>query len=322
MAAPVKLFVGQIPSAADEQQVKAVFEAFGKVAEVYVMRDKATGISKGAAFVTFHSREEADLAIATLHDRHTMPPQTRPLQVRYANPPSAGAAPSAPGLGAGLVPNAGALVALQGYGAPALTAASGAMRVPKGGRKLFVGQIPRATTQEELLAVMQEFGTVEEIYLMKDKTTGEGKGAAFVTYSSPLEAYAAIEGLDKKRVMPPMRNSMQVSLADGEMPGSVAGAMAGSLAALGGSGRETKLFVGMLPFSVTETELQALFAPFGQLIEVVVLRKNGQSTGSGFVKYSTTAECDAAILALNGVSMDGSARRLAVRYADAKKEVG
>ena len=55
--------------------------------------------------------------------------------------------------------------------------------------------------------------------------------------------------LDKKRVMPPMRNSMQVSLADGEMPGSGASSMA---VAGAGGGLEPKLFVGMLPFTATE----------------------------------------------------------------------
>jgi len=39
----------------------------------------------------------------------------------------------------------------------------------RGGRKVFVGQFPRSTTKEELQRLFEEFGTVEEVFMFKDK---------------------------------------------------------------------------------------------------------------------------------------------------------
>ena len=43
----IKMFVGQVPKSMDEEQLKDMFEEFGRVHSINVLRDKATGISKG-----------------------------------------------------------------------------------------------------------------------------------------------------------------------------------------------------------------------------------------------------------------------------------
>lgn len=43
----IKMFVGQIPKTLDEIQLKKMFEQFGRVHTINVLRDKVTGVSKG-----------------------------------------------------------------------------------------------------------------------------------------------------------------------------------------------------------------------------------------------------------------------------------
>jgi RNA recognition motif-containing protein len=68
-----------------------------------------------------------------------------------------------------------------------------------------------------------------------------------------------------------------------------------------------KLFVGGLPYSVTDDELHALFAAHGNVesATVVVDRYTDRSRGFGFVEMSTDEEAQKAIDALNGSQLQG-----------------
>lgn len=43
----IKMFVGQVPKSMDEDQLKEMFEEYGRVHTINVLRDKVTGVSKG-----------------------------------------------------------------------------------------------------------------------------------------------------------------------------------------------------------------------------------------------------------------------------------
>lgn len=43
----IKMFVGQVPRSMDENDLRAMFEEFGRVHQINVLRDKVTGSSKG-----------------------------------------------------------------------------------------------------------------------------------------------------------------------------------------------------------------------------------------------------------------------------------
>lgn len=77
----------------------------------------------------------------------------------------------------------------------------------------------------------------------------------------------------------------------------------------------SKLYVGGLPYSATETELQDLFAQHGTVesARVITDKFTGQSRGFGFVEMSTSEEAEAAIAAVNGTQMGG--RTLTVNEA-------
>jgi len=64
--------------------------------------------------------------------------------------------------------------------------------------KLYVGNIPRQATEEELREAFTAFGQVASVAVIKDKFTGESRGFAFVEMPSDTEAQAAITGLHGK----------------------------------------------------------------------------------------------------------------------------
>ena len=73
----IKMFVGQVPRSMDEEGLKDFFEQFGPVHQLNVLRDKATGVSRGCCFVTFYKRKHALDAQNDLHNVKTMPGVSR-----------------------------------------------------------------------------------------------------------------------------------------------------------------------------------------------------------------------------------------------------
>jgi RNA recognition motif-containing protein len=81
-----------------------------------------------------------------------------------------------------------------------------------------------------------------------------------------------------------------------------------------------KLYVGNLPFSTTDEDLQAHFSAHGNVVSAKVItdRYTGRSRGFGFVEMATQDEAQAAITACNGVEMGG--RMLVVNEARPQEE--
>ena len=63
----------------------------------------------------------------------------------------------------------------------------------------------------------------------------------------------------------------------------------------------SKLYVGRLPYTMTDDDLQALFAAHGTVVsaKVIMDRETGRSKGFGFVEMSSDEEAQAAIKALH-----------------------
>jgi RNA recognition motif-containing protein len=76
-----------------------------------------------------------------------------------------------------------------------------------------------------------------------------------------------------------------------------------------------KLYVGGLPYSVTDGQLQELFSAHGSVesAKVIADKFTGQSRGFGFVEMSSGSEAQSAISALNGTQYEG--RTLVVNEA-------
>lgn len=83
-----------------------------------------------------------------------------------------------------------------------------------------------------------------------------------------------------------------------------------------------KIYVGNLPYSASDADLQQNFSAFGDVVSATVMtdRDTGRSKGFGFVEMSSPAQAQAAIEGLNGQSVSG--RALVVNLARPRDDSG
>lgn len=82
------------------------------------------------------------------------------------------------------------------------------------------------------------------------------------------------------------------------------------------------IYVGNLPYSVTDDELRAAFAEYGAVssAKIIMDRFSGRSKGFGFVEMDSDSEAEKAIEALNNSDMQG--RNLRVNQAKPRPDRG
>jgi RNA recognition motif-containing protein len=99
------------------------------------------------------------------------------------------------------------------------------------GKKLYVGNLPYAVTDDSLKAVFEQAGTVESAKVVMDRETGRCKGFGFVEMSTDQEAEEAINKLNNADFE---GRPMRVSEAKPQEPRSGGGG--GSRGGRGGGG--------------------------------------------------------------------------------------
>jgi RNA recognition motif-containing protein len=161
-----RLFVGWVPKDYTQADLVPLFEPAGRVRDAMILRDRITGAPRGCAFVSFATREEAELAVARLDRRVHLPGAMSPLEVRFARSHQYVQA------GAG----------------------------PQDNRQLFFSNAPARATDADMRALFAQHGTVEEIVLFRDRRTRTSKGCGFVTMGSREQAITAMEALDERPV--------------------------------------------------------------------------------------------------------------------------
>jgi RNA recognition motif-containing protein len=65
-------------------------------------------------------------------------------------------------------------------------------------KKIYVGNLPRQTTDQELEAAFAVYGKIRSAAVVRDRFTGESRGFGFVEMDNDQEAAAAIAGLDQQ----------------------------------------------------------------------------------------------------------------------------
>lgn len=79
----MNIYVGNIAHAATEDQLRQLFEQYGEVTSVKLVKDKFTGSSRGFGFVEMATEKDGDAAIAALDNNEFM---GRTLRVNKARP--------------------------------------------------------------------------------------------------------------------------------------------------------------------------------------------------------------------------------------------
>ncbi|XP_070809875.1 CUGBP Elav-like family member 6 [Pituophis catenifer annectens] len=171
----IKLFIGQIPRNLEETDLKPLFEEFGKIYELTVLKDRFTGMHKGSYLITFCARGASVHAQKLLHTQRTAPGMNRPIQVKPADSEGRG----------------------------------GRWQ----DRKLFVGMLGKQQSEDDVRRLFEPFGQIEECTILRGPD-GASKGCAFVKYGSHAEAQAAISTLHGSQTMPGASSSLVVKFAD------------------------------------------------------------------------------------------------------------
>ena len=200
----------------------------------------------------------------------------------------------------------------------------------------FYVQIPKTMGEEDIFPTFNSFGPLKDVSVIRDKHTGIHRGCAFVTYWSPVDAEAAREALHDKLIFPGAKRAAQVKPAEPSGMSSNASSSerfygAGPdyrapqetlTASVDQMDEENKLFVGMLSRTCDEQEVRNLFARFGEIQEVHLIRNSDGSTKcAAFLRFTHRESALQAIEQLNGIEvMDGAQRPLIVKFADTKQQ--
>ncbi|CAH8494664.1 unnamed protein product [Dicrocoelium dendriticum] len=164
---------------------------------------------------------------------------------------------------------------------------------------LIINYLPPNMSQEEVRALFSSIGEVESCKLVREKTSGESLGYAFVKFYDPSDAGRAIKTLNGLRLQ---NKTVKVSLA---RP---------SCEAIKGA----NLYICGLPRKMTQPELEKLFSTCGYIITARILydTKTGMSRGVAFIRYDQRVEAEAAIRNLNGYLPPGSSEPITVKFAN------
>lgn len=165
-----KLYVGNLPWGVDSKELAGFFQGVGNVELVEVIYDRETQRSRGFAFVTMSTIEDAERAIEML-DGSEM--EGRPIKVNFPQQRDSTRREN------------------RDFRPPRRDGPSYGSE-----NKLFVGNLSWEVDDVTLDSLFQEYGKVLEAKVVYDRTTGRSKGFGFVTLSSSAEVNHAISSLD------------------------------------------------------------------------------------------------------------------------------
>ena len=167
-------------------------------------------------------------------------------------------------------------------------------------RNVIVNYIPPDITEAFLQNMFASCGSVVGCKLMRDKALGISLGYAFVNYSNDEEAARSIDKFDGQQIS---NKKIRVSYA---RPSS-------------NEIKNANLYISGLPKAISENDLKTWFGVYGTIISSKILMfENGESRGVGFIRFDKRTEAEAAIDALNGVSLSPGST-LAVKFANPPK---
>jgi len=171
-------------------------------------------------------------------------------------------------------------------------------------RKLYCGNISWDVVDEDLRGAFEAYGNVESAQVVLDPN-GRSRGFAFVEMTSVEEAQAAIDSLNNSVFVG--GRDMRVDFHQVRDPNYVRPQRNNDRFA-----SEHRLYVGNLPWSFDDFDLQDCFEVYGKVVDAKVImdRETGRSRGFGFVTMSSDEEVESAIREMDGSTCDGRSIRV------------
>nr|CAH0107847.1 unnamed protein product [Daphnia galeata] len=135
----------------------------------------------------------------------------------------------------------------------------------------------KSVTEDDFREAFHKYGTIEEIWMVKDRTTGEPKGVAYIKFSKTSEAATAMEEMNGRCIGCHPR-PLKVLIAHSREQGSRRDSNEEE--------RLLRLFV-VVPKSMNDSELRDHFAQFGDIdyVSIVKDKNTKESKGFAYVKY-------------------------------------
>lgn len=150
-----KLFVGGISWETNEERLREYFQVYGEVMEAVILRDRATGRSRGFGFIVFSDASAAERVVKEKHviDGRTVEAKKAVPRDDHQNSNRSN-------------------ISIHGSPGPVQT------------KKIFVGGLASTVTESDFKVYFERFGTITDVVVMYDHNTQRPRGFGFITYDS------------------------------------------------------------------------------------------------------------------------------------------
>lgn len=317
-----KLFVGMLPRSIAETTIRELFDPYGDITGVYLIR-RNDGIKKGCAFVKYAQRESAIAAIEALNEKMTLEGVQRPLIVKFADTKSQKRARQ---LHATMrdSPYGAAAVSMHG---PGHLAQNGAPYYMQPGPPHPIPVYPGHPTPPMGITTAQYPSHQQAQYHAPAHTSYPHTAQAAAPHPHPNFMYQqmgpygmhagpdAFSGQPAMGDIPKQRYNRSPRPPQNRYPHNTQHNMPDVVNPRPQEGPAgANLFIYHLPHDLTDADLATAFNPFGNVIsaKVYVDKYTGESKGFGFVSYDSVISAEHAIEQMNGFQI--GSKRLKVQH--------
>ncbi len=278
------VFVRNLDRALTQSQLHAHMAQFGSILSLRLQTD-SHGHSQGFGFVQFSRAEEAARAIDACDGKNFA---GKPMQAMIHKKRSERAHAAA----------------------PAVT-------------NLFVKNLPKGTTDDQLAAMFAPFGDILTAKVQIDNATQHPLDYGYVNFKRAEDAEKAIADMNLKKVgngvlivnahIPKSHNQNQVGVSS-----------AGQLDAVALNikrGMGSNVFINFIPQGVTEEECRREFEKAGSIVSLKLTQHPAKSFQHAYVLYSDVQEAQKAIRTMHDSTVFGSRRPIYVDFWMSKQEM-
>lgn len=148
-----------------ENEIRGAFQQFGEIEDVRILKEKDGVTSKGVSYIKFRKTSEAAVACEEMNGK-TIGNTSRPIKVLIAASRQMGSA-------------------------------SAKSREEEKAQRLFI-ITPKNFTTDNLYEEFSKYGDIEDVNVIRDRQTKDGKGFAYIKYKKFSSAALAFENCDEK----------------------------------------------------------------------------------------------------------------------------